>query len=130
MARPLSDEDRRILAQTLKRVGLNWQAMFREGDYDSSNYFDLFTEIWLRQGEPVYKTDCYRFMPGISTQTAKKYLQHAITRGYLRESDNPQDGRSKLITMSLDLKAVMEQSYDHTAQELRKALNGRPPAKA
>ncbi len=124
MARPLSDKDRFVLAQTLKRIGLAWQQMFREGDYCASNYFDLFTEIWLRQGEPVYKTDCYRFMPGISSQTAKKYLQHAIARGYLRESDNPQDKRSKLITMSPELKAIMEQSYDLTAHELRKALSG------
>ena len=124
MPRPLSDKDRLVLAQALKRVGLNWQEMFREGDYCASNYFDLFTEIWLRQGEPVYKTDCYRFMPGISSQTAKKYLQHAIARGYLLESDNPQDKRSKLITMSSELKSIMEQSYDLTAHELRKALAG------
>lgn len=124
MARSLSDKDRFVLAQALKRVGLTWQKMFREGDYCASNYFDLFTEIWLRQGEPVYKTDCYRFMPVISSQTAKKYLQHAIARGYLLESDNPQDKRSRLITMSPELKALMEQSYDLTAHELRKALPG------
>lgn len=127
MARPLSDKDRLVLAQALKQVGLNWQETFREGDYCASNYFDLFTEIWLRQGEPVYKTDCYRFMPGISTQTAKKYLQQAIARGYLLENDNPQDKRSKLITMSPELKAIMERSYDLTAHELRKALTGQQP---
>ena len=130
MARPLSDKDRLVLAQTLKRVGLSWQEMFREGDYCASNYFDLFTEIWLRQGDPVSKTDCYRFMSGISSQTAKKYLQHAVARGYLLESDNPQDKRSKLITMSPRLRASMEQRYDRTAQELRKALIGEQPPEA
>lgn len=130
MARALSDKDRFVLAQTLKRVGLSWQEMFRDGDYCGSNYFDLFTEIWLRQGDPVYKTDCYRFMSGISSQTAKKYLQNAIARGYLLESDNPQDKRSKLITMSPRFRATMEQSYDRTAQELREALEGRKSTKS
>lgn len=127
MARPLSDKDRLVLARTLKRVGLTWQQIFREDDYGASNYLDLFTEIWLRQGEPVYKTDCYRFMQGISSQTAKKYLQHAVARGYLLESNNPQDKRSKLITMSPELTATVERSYDLTAQELRKALTGQQP---
>ena len=129
MAHPLSDKDRRVLAQALKQVGSHWQALLHDEEYYSPNYFDLFTAIWLRDEGPVYKTDCYRFMPGVSTQTAKKYVQRAIARGYLRETDNPLDKRSKLITMSPDLKAVVERSYDLTALELRKALMRRKPGK-
>lgn len=125
MAHPLSDKDRRVLAQALKLVGSHWQKALHDEEYYSPNYFDLFTEIWLRDDDPVYKTDCYRFMPGVSPQTAKKYVQRAIARGYLRECSNPLDKRSKLITMSPDLKSVVERSYDLAAHELRKALTRR-----
>ncbi len=125
MARELSDEDRRVFVQTLKQVEQHWQRVFRDDEFYSLNYYELFTEIWLKGGEPVYKTDCYRFMSGVSPQTAKKYLQRAITRGYLREGDNPLDKRSKLITMSPQLKTVIERNFDYTAAKLRKALQRR-----
>ncbi len=125
MAQHLSDEDRRVFAQTLKRVGLNWQDRFANADFYSPDYFDFFTEIWLRQGEAINKTDCYRFMSGVSRQTAKKYVQRAIEQGYLVERGNPRDKRSRLITMSPRLKGLLEQNYDQAAAELRKALRRR-----
>lgn len=121
MSRRPSDEDRRVFAQTLKQVGLHWQAILQDDEFHPLNYFDLFTEIWLKGG-PVSKTDCYRFMPAVSTQTAKKYVERAIDRGHLLESANPQDGRSRLITLSPDLKVLLEQNFDLTAQQLREAL--------
>ncbi len=125
MAHQLSDQDRRAFAQTLKRVGLNWQTGFGKEDFYSLDYFDLFTEIWLRQGEDVIKTECYRFMSGVSRQTAKKYVQRAVAHGYLIERDNPCDKRSKLISMSPTLKALLEQNYDQAAAEFRRALRRR-----
>ena len=121
MSRRPSDEDRRVFAQTLKQVGLHWQTILRDDEFHPQNFFDLFTEIWLK-GVPVSKTECYRFMPGVSSQTAKKYVERAIARGHLLESANPQDGRSRLITLSPALKALLEQNFDLTAQQLRQAL--------
>lgn len=123
MSRRPSDEDRRVFAQTLKQVGLHWQTILQDDEFHPMNFFDLFTEIWLKGG-PVAKTDCYRFMRGVSTQTAKKYVERAIARGHLLESANPQDGRSRLITLSPDLKTLLEQNFDLTAQQLRQALQG------
>ena len=128
MSRQPSDEDRRVFAQALKQVGLHWQTILQDDEFHPLNYFDLFTEIWLK-GAPVSKTDCYRFMPGVSAQTAKKYVERAIARGHLLESANPQDGRSRLITLSPDLKTLLERNFDLTAQQLRKALEDpRDPA--
>ncbi len=124
MSRQPSNEDRRIFAQALKQVGLHWQTVLHDDEFQSPNYFDLFTEIWLKAGEPVCKTDCYRFMPGVSTQTAKKYVERAVARGHLLERHNPQDGRSRLIALSPSLKVRLEQIFDLTAQQLREALEG------
>lgn len=124
MSRHSTDEERRAFAQALKKVGQHWQAILQDEDFHPLNYFDLFTDIWLA-GEPVSKTDCYRFMPGVSAQTAKKYVERAITRGLLLESANPQDGRSRLVALSPALKTLLEQNLDLTAQQLRRALSGR-----
>jgi hypothetical protein len=123
MSRQLSDEDRRVFAQTLKQVGLHWQTILQDDEFHPLNFFDLFTEIWL-MGEPASKTDCYRFMPGVSAQTAKKYVARAIARGHLLERANPQDGRSRLVALSPALTTLLEQNLDLTAQQLRQALKG------
>ncbi len=127
MARQLNNDDRRVLAEVLKRVGANWRSSIGDDDFHSLEYMGLFTEIWLRGADPVMKTDCYRFMSGVSRQTAKKYLERAIERGYLKETNNPRDKRSKLITMAPSLATLLEQNYDHAAAELRKVLRRRRP---
>lgn len=125
MARPLSDDDRRIFAQTFKRVGLTWQSAFGDQELYALDYFDLFTEVWLRGDQPVIRTDCYRYLSGVSRATAKKYVERAIARGYLLEQDNPRDKRSKLISLAPQVKALLERNYDHAAAEFRKALRSR-----
>jgi DNA-binding MarR family transcriptional regulator len=65
-------------------------------------------------------------MSGMSRQTAKKYVQRAVERGYLIECDNPRDKRSKLIFLAPRIKALIEQNFDHAAAALRKALRRRP----
>ena len=124
MSRQPIDQDRRVFAQALMQIGLHWQAILHDDEFHSPNYFDLFTEIWLKGGEPVCKTDCYRFMPGVSTQTAKKYVERAVERGHLLERGNPQDGRSRVIALSPAMKAQLERTFDLTAQQLRKVLIG------
>jgi hypothetical protein len=127
MARQLTNDDRRVLAEVLKRVGANWRSSIGDDDFHSLEYMGLFTEIWLRGADPVMKTDCYRFLSGVSRQTAKKYLERAIERGYLKETSNPRDKRSKLITMAPGLASLLEKNYDHAAAELRKVLRRRRP---
>ena len=125
MSGSAADRQRRILARTLRQIGNDWHRSFKDEQLGSTHYYDLFTEIWLREGERVCKTDCYRFMPGLSRQTAKKYVVRAIALGYLIERNNPADRRSKLITLSADAKALVEANFDKTAKNLRNAL-GRP----
>lgn len=125
MTRPLNDQDRRVFARTLKDVGAHWRSLLKDEDFTDQSYFDLFTEIWLKDSDPVIKTDCYRFMRGVSRQTAKKYVERAINRGYLMEADNPHDKRSKLIRMSRELRMILDRNYDEAAAEFRRALRRR-----
>ncbi len=125
MVRSLSENERRDFARTLKHVGATWRTMFADEDFYSLSYLDLFTEIWLKGGDPVIKTDCYRFMGRVSRQTAKKYVERAIERGYLLEQDNPHDRRSKLIQMSRELRILLDRNYDDAAAEFRRALRRR-----
>lgn len=127
MAGQLSNDERRVVAVVLRGLGARWRSSIGDHDFRSLEYMGLFTEIWLLGPDPVMKSDCYRFMSGVSRQTAKKYLERAIERGYLEEASNPRDKRSKLITMTPGLAALLEQNYDHAAAELRKVLRGRRP---
>lgn len=122
MTRQFADEKRRYLAETLRYASQDWGRTAGDTGFQSPSYFELFTEIWLRQGEAVSKTDCYRFMRDVSPQTAKKYVRRAISNGYLTEQDNPHDRRAKLITMSSGTKDLLEQSFDRTADRLRGML--------
>ena len=126
MNRPFAKEQRRYLAETLRYASQDWGRTVEDKGIQSPSYLELFTEIWLREGEAVSKTECYRFMRDVSPQTAKKYVRRAIARGYLKEQDNPHDRRAKLITMSPDAKALLEQSFDRTADRLRGMLQ--PPS--
>jgi hypothetical protein len=53
-------------------------------------------------------------MPNISQRTAVKYVQIAIDHGLLIEHTDPQDLRSKRITMSADLKRKIELFLDYS----------------
>ncbi len=117
-----ADRQRRVLARTLRQIGDEWQRSFDDERLGSVHTYELFTEIWLREEEQVTKTDCYRFMPGLSRQTAKKYVARAIALGYLIESGNPLDRRSRLISLSSKAKAMVEANFDRTARTLRSAL--------
>ena len=88
--RKYNDAQRREYLNLTDRVGMNWLQVF-EGDQDfySAAYWDLFAGIW-RAGEPLRKTEALGLMKGIkSIHTAGKYLETAITRGMVVETDNP-----------------------------------------
>ena len=52
----------------------------------------------MRSGEPVRKTDALQFFTAVkSAHTAGKYLERAIERGFIVESENPADARSRLV---------------------------------
>jgi hypothetical protein len=109
--RPVQERRRRFLL-ALRELDEAWVETFHETGFSDVYFSRLFTELWLRGGEPVAKTDAYGFVKGVGVQTAMKYVRRAIDEGYLLEFDNPADGRSKLIGMSPDLRSRFEALMD------------------
>lgn len=106
----------------LRELDRHWAATFDDGDFFDLHYSALFTEIWLRDGRPVPRTEAYGYMQSLSPQTAMKYLNRALAEGYLVEVENPDDRRSRLIAMSPKLKARLDALIDYALAEFRKAL--------
>ena len=62
------------------------------------------------------------FMKGIkSAHTAGKYLDTAIGHGLLIEADNPEDARSKLLTLSPAMQQHLDEFFDSAVGEIRLA---------
>ena len=82
------------------------------------NYYDLFTQMWLQLDgttrDTFPKSELHQLMPNISQRTAIKYIQIAIDHGLLIEHTDPEDLRSKQITMSAGLKRKIELFLDYS----------------
>jgi hypothetical protein len=119
MSQNFSREQRlRYLDMTL-RFGNSWLEVFQgDTDFYSAAYWDLFTNMW-RSEKPVRKTDAMGFMKAVkSAHTAGKYVDTAIEKGLLVESDNPEDARSKLIALTSDMRAQLDVYMDKAANEV------------
>lgn len=103
-------------------VGRNWLSVFKgDTDFYSANYWDLLTEIW-RAGKPVRKTDALRYMTAIkSAHTASKYIEFSLQKGFLIETDNPSDARSKLVSLSPETRGRLDEFFDGAVGSVRRA---------
>jgi hypothetical protein len=90
----------------LRELDDAWVAAFHKTGFGDVYFSRLFTELWLRGGGAVAKSDAYDLVHGVSAQTAMKYVRRAIAEGYLQEVDNPADGRSRLLRMSPRLREL------------------------
>ncbi len=117
-----NDAQRKEYLNMTHRIGEMWLDVFQGNqEFYSAAYWDLLTRIW-KTGGPVRKTDALKFMTAIkSAHTAGKYVQSAIQRGVLVEADNPEDARSKLITLSPDMRQRLDAFFDAAVSEVRTA---------
>ncbi|MDV6343155.1 MarR family transcriptional regulator [Nitrosomonas sp. Is37] len=104
---------RRQFIQLINCTDQYWMEILGNKLFHDLNYYDLFTQMWLRHNDTFYKSELHRLMPNISQRTAVKYVQIAIDHGFLIEHTDPQDLRSKRITMSADLKRKIELFLDY-----------------
>ncbi|SCX56305.1 MarR family transcriptional regulator [Nitrosospira sp. Nsp1] len=95
-----------------------WMDVLGDTLFHDLNYYDLFTRMWLRFNDAndttFHKSELYQLMPNVSQRTAIKYIQIAIDHGLLIEHVNPDDLRSRRITMSSDLKRKIELFLDYS----------------
>lgn len=120
-----TDSQRRAYLVFTDKLGAGWIKLFA-GDtaFYSAAYWDLFTHLW-RTVEPVRKTDAIAAITGVkSPLTASKYIETALARGLIVEKENPSDARSKLITLSPQLRAQMDAFFDDAVDEMKKAVEG------
>lgn len=110
------DAVRTRFLHALRELDTAWFETFRATGLSDLYFSRLFTELWLRGGEPISKTDAYACVTGVGVQTAMKYVKRAIEEGYLEELDNPLDGRSRLIRMSPKLRRSFEALVDRAAK--------------
>jgi hypothetical protein len=96
----------------LRELDEAWVAVFHQVGLSDIYFSRLFTELWLRDAAALPKTNAYALVQGVSAQTATKYVKRAISEGYLEETANPADGRSRLLRMSPLLRARFEQVID------------------
>lgn len=115
-----NEAQRREYLNMLDRIGMEWLDVFQgDTEFYQSAYWDLFTRLW-KSGAPVRKTDALKFMVGIkSAQTAGKYIETAIKKKLIIESDNPEDARSRLLELSPDMKERLDRLFDRAVDHLK-----------
>ena len=113
-------EQRKEYLNLIDNVGQNWLQVFKgDPEFYSSAYWDLLTRLW-KSDRPVRKTDALKFMIGIkSAQTAGKYLETAIEHDFIREEENSKDARSKLVSLSPEMRDRLDELFDRAVGEVR-----------
>lgn len=117
-------EQRTRFLLALRELDTAWVETFHATGLSDVYFSRLFTELWLRGGEAVPKTDAYGYVKGVGVQTAMKYVKRAIDEGSLEEVDNPADGRSRLIRMSAHLMESFDRFVDRSEAAFAAAFAG------
>jgi hypothetical protein len=106
----------------IERIGHRWLEVFQgDTEFYSAVFWDLLSRIW-RSDVPVRKTDALGFMTAIkSAHTAGKYVETAIQRGILLEAENPEDARSKLLSLSPEMRRRLDAFFDGAVSEVRRS---------
>ena len=122
MALKYNNAQHRVYLELMDRVSDNWLLIFDGNtEFFSAPYWDLLRGLW-RQSTPIRKTDAMAYMRSVkSAHTAGKLIDAAIGAGFLVEHENPKDARSKLLEVSPDTRARIDEVFDRAVTEIRKA---------
>jgi hypothetical protein len=103
----------------MENNGRHWVAVFDGNtEFYSAAYWDLLKGLW-RADAAVRKTDALSFMTAVkSAHTAGKYVDATLAHGYLVETENPDDARSKLISLSPDMRAKLDAFFDTVVDDM------------
>lgn len=119
MALKYNAEQHREYLNMLDKVAQRWLEVFDHNmEFYSAVYWDLLTRLW-KENKPIRRTDALRFITSIkSASTAGKYIDVAIRQGFLCETTNPQDARSKLLELSAEMRVRLDAYFDDAISEL------------
>ncbi len=119
MTLTFSNAQHRMYLDFMEGNAGHWIAVFDGNqDFYSAAYWDLLRGMWRAEG-PVRKTDALAFMTAVkSAHTAGKLVEAALAYGYLIEHENPDDARSKLLTLAPDTRAKLDAFFDHVVKGL------------
>jgi len=122
LSRTYSPSQRHRYLDFLGAVGARWIDVFDGNtEFYSAAYWDLLKEVW-RHDKPVRKTDALNFMTNVkSPHTAGKYIDSALAYGFLVETENPADARSKLISLAPEMRAKLDTFFDAAVTALHEA---------
>ncbi len=103
----------------LDRLRDVWLTVFDGNtDFYQAHYWDLLAMMWWNE-DPVRKTDALGFMTSVkSPHTAAKYIDVTIAQGFIREVENPHDGRSRLLSLDPGMRARMDGVLDGALGQL------------
>ena len=115
-----NESQRKEYLNMIDRIGEEWVEVFKgDTDFYQAAYWDLFTRLW-KSGIAERKTDALKFMVGIkSAQTAGKYIETAIKKKLIVETDNPKDARSRLLELSPQMKERLDLFFDKAVGNLK-----------
>lgn len=119
MTQKFTNEAHRRYLNLLGELGGRWLEIFGgDTDFYSAHYWDLLTTMW-EQDAPIRKTDAIAYMKSVrSAHTAGKYLDAAIEAGIIEEFGNPKDARSRLLSLSDDMRGRIDEMMDDAVDRL------------
>lgn len=111
-------EDKLAYLETTDHVGRAWLEVFDgRTEFYSAPYWDLFVGLW-RNGGSARKTDALKYMKTIkSAHTAAKYAEIAINTNLITEVPNPEDSRSKIVSMTPEMMSRIEAFLDGAVEQ-------------
>lgn len=120
MALKYNKEQRKQYLRMTQSLGASWVGVFGDDkEFYSAAYWDLLVNIWNNDG-PVRKTDALKFMTAVkSAHTAGKYIETALQKGILVEQENPEDARSKLLSLSPRMRERLDAFFDDAVGQVR-----------
>lgn len=116
-------ERRQRFVNALNRMDASWMTFLEDEAFYDINFSDLFTGLWLAE-QPVRKLDAVKMLRYVGPQTAAKYVEKAIDKGYIDVVPDPSDGRAKLLNLSPAMATKLERFFDTAIKDFRVAIEG------
>lgn len=128
-----TDDERRIVAAYQENQYQRFLTRMGSSEIDKDEYEDLFYRYLYRlflkmyelrfDGRTISKTQACRYIPLRHQAICQKYIQYAITRGYIEELRDEDDGRKTLLKPTPRLLQFVSEDLDRAADEIEELFS-------